>query len=79
MIRQLISAIKLKENTAIKKMEAANLLEKLLKQIDFSSEVVPIDDFEKLKILFTSLKQCELNSEELKLIDEITKPIKIIH
>jgi len=40
----------------------------LLGQIDFSSEVVPYEDIEKLSNLMVSLKGKELNEEEMKLI-----------
>ena len=45
----------------------------LLKQIDFSSEIIPFQDYEKLKSLFTSLKGKPLSQSEITLIEEIAE------
>lgn len=77
MIHQKISKIKLsatfKIDEEVNRLVAANTIQELLKQIDFSSEVIPMNDSEKLIKLFTSLKESELNKNEIQLIKEITK------
>jgi len=77
MIQDVISQIKLSANTTIENevelLVAANTIENLLNQIDFSSEIVPIDNFDRLKKLFTSLKEEELNTKEIELISKINK------
>lgn len=80
MIHHIISQIKLSANTAIENevelLVAANTIENLLNQIDFTSEIVPIDDFDRLKKLLTSLKEEELNTKEIELITIINKTSK---
>lgn len=80
MIHHIISQIKLSVNTAIENevelLVAANTIENLLNQIDFTSEIVPIDDFDRLKKLLTSLKEEELNTKEIELITIINKTSK---
>lgn len=79
MIHQKISKIKLsatfKIDEEVNRLVAANTIQELLKQIDFSSEVIPMNDSEKLIKLFTSLKESELNKNEIQLIKEITKEV----
>lgn len=75
MIQERISTIKdlakFKVINEIDRLLAVSELEKLMEEIDFNSEVVVADNFEKLKSLFTSLKGDDLSISELKVIDEI--------
>jgi hypothetical protein len=54
-----------------KKLSAILELKKLLRQIDFDVEVVPLEDEGRLLQLFTSLKNKPLSSEEKILINEL--------
>jgi len=54
-----------------RKIETIMEFKELLNQIDFSSEVVPIEDSERLTNLLTSLKGKQLSSIETKLVEEI--------
>lgn len=76
MIHQVISSIKLLSTLKINKEQSkiitANKIENLLKQIDFNSEVVQIDDSEKLIELLTSLNKKKLTDIEIKMIQEIS-------
>lgn len=56
-----------------KKLAAIRSIAKLLKQIDFSAEVVPYENNGKLSHLLVSLKGTALNEEEIKLIDTIVQ------
>ncbi len=56
-----------------KKLTAIRSIAKLLKQIDFSAEVVPYENNAKLSHLLVSLKGMALNEEEIKLIDTIVQ------
>lgn len=77
MILQTLNSIKISSEKNIenesKKIKTANSIEKLLDQIDFTTETVPTNDLKKLKKLFISLKGEELTIHELHLIEEITK------
>ena len=55
------------------KIDAVKGFKELLKQIDFSSEIIPFQDYEKLKSLFTSLKGTPLSQSEITLIEEIAE------
>ena len=59
-------------NSEYRKIEAIRVFRELLKQIDFSSEIVPIENNEKLTEMLTSLKGKRLSGCETKLIEEIT-------
>ncbi len=76
MIHQVISSIKLlstlKINKEQNKILAANKIENLLSQIDFDSEVVPIDDSEELIQLLSSLNNEALTEKEVEMIQEIS-------
>lgn len=61
----------IKEN--VRKLAAIRSVRKLLEKIDFSSEVVPDDDRDKLNKLLQSLKGSILDKDELDLIEEITR------
>jgi len=52
-------------------LESIRSIRKLLRQIDFSSEVVPIEDKEKLQRLLISLKGDSLTRDELALVEEL--------
>ncbi len=56
-----------------RKIETIIEFKELLNQIDFSTEVVPIEDNEKLTNLLTSLKGKQLSSIETKLVEEIVE------
>lgn len=66
--------MKASENVAIetKKIEALKSIEHLLNEIDFSSEVVPTNNVDKLISLITNLKGNELSFNELEVVKEIT-------
>jgi len=67
---------KYKINSEYRKIETIRGLKTLLNQIDFSSEVVPVEDSKRLKKLLISLKGKELNEIENMLIEEIvSKPL----
>jgi len=53
------------------KLEAIRGIKKLLTQIDFNSEVVPTENYDKLKELLESLKGSLLTEDEIKLINEL--------
>lgn len=50
------------------KLLAIRNIQKLLRQIDFKTEVVPTDDIERLSELLSSLKGKALNEEESELL-----------
>ena len=56
-----------------KKLNAILDLKKLLKQINFNVEVVPIEDEVRLLNFFSSLKNKPLSIEEKRLIQELVK------
>ena len=76
MIQNIISNIKLsatfKIDEEVDRLTAANSIQKLLNEIDFNSEIVPIDNTDKLKNLLESIKEKPLSQKELKLVSEIT-------
>ena len=61
------------QTTSYRKIETIIEFKELLNQIDFSTEVVPIEDNEKLTNLLTSLKGKQLSSIETKLVEEIVE------
>lgn len=77
MITASISNVKLatcyKISREIIKLNAIKSIENLISTIDFSAEIVPIEDFEKLQKLLTSLKGKELSLTEIEIIKEISK------
>jgi hypothetical protein len=73
MIKYIISEIKkVTKNNYEKRLEAIHTIERILEEIDFSSEVVPTQDLEKLKSLLTNLKGNSLTANELEIVNEIT-------
>ena len=62
-----------KENIKLnlRMLESIKSIRKLLRQIDFSSEVLPIEDKEKLQRLLISLKGDSLTRDEVALVDEL--------
>jgi len=76
MITASISNIKLSTcyniNREIIKLNAIKSIEGLIRTIDFSAEIVPIEDFVKLQKLITSLKGEELTLTEIEIIKEIS-------
>lgn len=55
----------------IRRISAAKSIRKLLEQIDFSSEVVPLEDEERLSNLLVTLKGKSLDDAEKELINEL--------
>jgi len=75
----IIEKLLLAENTvkqniklSIRVLASIRSIRKLLRQIDFTSEVVPVEDKEKLNKLLVSLKSNMLNNDETALVEEIT-------
>jgi len=54
------------------KLEAINSIRNIASQIDFTAEIVPIDDPEKLIKLLVSLKGERLNGHEMDVVYEIS-------
>lgn len=77
MIRKQLSKIestsKYKINSETQKLDTIKGFKELLKQIDFSSEIVPFEDYKKLNDLFTSLKGKPLTKGEITLIEEMVR------
>ena len=75
MILKTISIIKhtskINIQNEVEKLETITTIEKLLNEIDFSSEEVPMNDVEKLTTLLSLLKEEELNTNEIALVKEI--------
>jgi len=75
MILKTISIIKhtskINIQNEVEKLETITTIEKLLSEIDFSSEEVPVNDVEKLTNLLKVLKDGELNANEIALVKEI--------
>ena len=75
MILKVISIIKhtskINIQNEVEKLETITTIEKLLNEIDFSSEEVPVNDVEKLTNLLGVLKDGELNTNEIALAKEI--------
>jgi hypothetical protein len=76
MIQKIITDMKNKANENLEnesiKLETLASIENLLNEIDFSSEVVPTNNIDKLINLFTNLKGDPLNNIELEIVNEIT-------
>lgn len=75
----ILEKLLLAENTAkhaikenVRKLAAIRSVRKLLKKIDFSTEVVPLEDRDKLNKLLKSLKGSILDKDELDLVEELT-------
>jgi len=60
-------------NSEYRKIETISGIKRLLNQIDFSSEIVPIEDSERLTNIMTYLKGKQLNGCESNLVKEIIK------
>ena len=77
MITASISNVKLatcyKISREIIKLNAIKSIEDLISTIDFSAEIVPIEDNKKLQKLLTSLKGEELSLTEIEIIKEISE------
>ena len=77
MILEKLSKIEIKANNNInreyRKIQTLRGIENLLNQIDFSSEVVPINDDKRLIKVLASLKGKQLNKCEIKLVEEIIR------
>jgi hypothetical protein len=72
-IKQFELEIKYNIFTEQKKLKAVQTVKELLDQIDFTVEVVPLEDIEKLSRLLVTLKGKPLNEEENRLIEKIVK------
>ena len=66
-------ASKYRINSEYQKLDTVRIFKELLSQIDFSSEIVPFEDYEKLNKLFISLKGKQLSKCEINLIEEIVE------
>ncbi len=64
---------KYKINNEYRKIETVRCLKTLLNQIDFTAEIVSIEDSKRLTKVLTSLKGKALNISESKLVEEIIK------
>lgn len=77
MIRKLLSEIEVEIKYRIyrenKYLNALRDIKESLNQIDFESEIVPVEDKSRLIKLFTSLKNEDLIEEEIYLIDQIVQ------
>ncbi|MCF6298000.1 MAG: hypothetical protein L3J08_08465 [Flavobacteriaceae bacterium] len=75
MILEKLLIIELEATKAIadkqKEINTINAVKELLNQIDFSSEVVPLGNNEKLKNLLSALKGKQLSESEIQLIKKI--------
>ena len=75
MILDKLSKIELKSkykiNSEYRKLDTVRVFKELLNEVDFSSEIVTIEDNEKLIKLLTLLKGKELNKCESNLVEEI--------
>ncbi len=60
-------------NSEYRKLDTVRVFKDLLKQIDFSAEIVPFEDSERLINVLTSLKGKQLSKCESKLIEEIVE------
>ena len=64
---------KYKINSEYRKIETVKVFKELLNQIDFTAEVVPVEDSERLTKVLTSLKGKQLTGCEAKLVEEIIR------
>ena len=64
-------ALKYSISSEYKKIETIRGFKELLNQIDFSSEIVPFEDSERLTKVLTSLKGKDLNRCESNLVEEL--------
>lgn len=75
MILKILSEIKLNSRAKIEeeahKVLAISSIQKMLAEIDFESEIVQINDANKLINLLTSLKGKPLTKDEINIIEEI--------
>ena len=65
------AAAKYRINSEYRKLDTVRIFKELLNQIDFSAEIVPFEDTERLINVLTSLKGKQLSSIETKLVEEI--------
>ena len=61
------------KTTPANKLRAVHSVKMLLDNIDFSAEVIPGDNPEKLATLLSSIKGEPLTQDEYKLIDELVE------
>jgi hypothetical protein len=54
-------------------LTALNSIKKLLNQIDFTAEVLPLEEFKKVKQVFESLKNESLTKNEKFIIKQLIK------
>ncbi len=75
MILEKLSKIELETeyniNNEYRRIATIRSVKELLKQIDFSAEVIPLDDHKRLTELLISLKGRSLNKCEIKLVKEL--------
>lgn len=65
-------SVRQKINAEKRRMEAIISIKKLLEQIDFKAEVVPVEDRDKLGNLLVSLKGDKLDVGEVELVGLLT-------
>lgn len=75
MIKEILIAIEEETRDRVcreqKNLVAVNTVMELLNQIDHEVEEVPLQDRDRLSRLLVSLKGCQLNEEENRLIERI--------
>ena len=68
-----VNDIQLRMEKENKRLGAIQSIRKLLTEIDFTAEVVPVEDEDQLNRLLVSLKGEPLAENEIDLINEIVK------
>lgn len=66
-------SLAIKPSIDYKKTEAIQQLKTALKQIDFNSEIIPVNDFKRLVSLFESLLNRKLNRIEKSIIKNLVE------
>ena len=70
-LKQIESEAKNNIDHQYQRIEAVRKFKELLNEIDFSSEVIPVEDAERLARVLTSLKGKQLSRHEKDLIEEL--------
>lgn len=60
-------------NNDLNKKEAVRAIKNIINQIDFTVEILPIEDDERLAKVLYSLKGEQLSKYEMKLVEEIVE------
>ena len=72
-------SVKKNINMEKRRMEAIISIKKLLEQIDFKAEVVPVEDRDKLSNLLVSLKGGKLDCAEVELVGLLTEKYEYMY